>query len=262
MTKLNIIIDGTWLFRACGGGKVLSGKTEKPDSTFSLNFDKLNNAILTHLKDSGVTCDGFRNLYISTSIFDIPADIRSWTNDDHEITIQQIEQLERGSHARKKFIDNAIAAGYSDSAIFYPKVKRWTLKSLTDNRYQEKQVDASVVALLVRSAVENQTDYHAIITGDADILPAIKVAYPEYTSNVVIVTTHPDELSAEHRQSSFSLNNFNFAIEPFYIQDYVENIIHGNNVYKCSECNKVFVKPKPIAKSSRPYCTNCTVKRT
>ena len=262
MPKLNIVIDGTWLFRACGGGKVLSSKTERPDSAFSLNFAKLNDALIGHLKANDVDCDSCDNLFISTSIFNIPPDIRSWVDDDPLITLQQIEQVERGVFARQAFVNNALSAGYSNMAVFYPKVKRWTLKNLREGNFQEKQVDASVVALLVRSAVEHQKDYHAVITGDADIIPAIQVAYPEYTKNVLIVSTHPDELNAEHRQASFSLSNFNFDIPSFYLQDNVEKIIHGENIYRCAECNKVFVRPKPIPKNSRPYCINCHAKRT
>ena len=50
-----------------------------------------------------------------------------------------------------------------------------------DLRYQEKQVDTTVVALLVRDAIEHPDDCFALVAGDADILPAIQVAYPNYT---------------------------------------------------------------------------------
>lgn len=262
MVKLNIFIDGTWLFRACGPAKVLAGKTERPNSSFSLNFAKLDQALLQHVNQYHKNCEGFRDRYIATSVFEIPDDFESWSDYYDDVTQEQITKVKRGSFARDTFANKAIAAGYSSNAIFRPKMKLYILKNLQEQRYQEKQVDATVVALLVRSAIEHPKDFHAIITGDSDILPAIRVAYPEYTKNVVIVSTHPDELNAEHRQTSFSLSNFDFDIPPFYLQDYADKIIHGDNVYRCAECNKVFMRSNQIPTKSRPYCVNCYPKRT
>ena len=42
---------------------------------------------------------------------------------------------------------------------------------------------------------------------------------PEYTRNLMLATTRPDEAKPEHRQSSFRLNNYPFRIPPFYLQD-------------------------------------------
>jgi len=131
------------------------------------------------------------------------------------------------------------------------------VEKLREGKYQEKQVDASVVALLVRSAIICSNDYHAIITGDSDILPAIAVAYPEYTKNVVIVTSHPDELIAEHRQASYSLNNFRFDVPPFFLQEHITDVIKGEYPYRCVDCGKVFTRPKPIPRNSQPHCRNC-----
>ncbi len=262
MAKLNVFIDGTWLFRSCSPSKVLASKTERPENSFSLNFAKFDQALLQHVNSHGGNCDGFRDRYIATSIFDIPDDFESWSDYYEDFTPAQIEQAKRGSYARDRFVNNAIDAGYSSDAIFRPRMKHYILKNLTEGKYQEKQVDATVVALLVRSAIEHQQGFHAIVTGDSDILPAIRVAYPEYTKNVVIVSTHPDELSAEHRQTSFSLNNFDFDIPPFYLQDHVVTIIHGENPYRCAECNKVFVRSNPIPQKSRPYCNGCYSSRT
>jgi hypothetical protein len=141
-------------------------------------------------------------------------------------------------------------------------MKGWILEKLRSKRYQEKQVDATVVALLVRSAITRPEDVHVVITGDADVLPAIKVAYPEYSKNVFIATTHPDELTAERRQTSFSLSNFDFEISPYYLQEHAEILMQGEHVYLCAHCNKVFSRPKPVPAKARPCCAPCHAKRT
>lgn len=141
-------------------------------------------------------------------------------------------------------------------------MKGWILEKLRAKRYQEKQVDATVVALLVRSAITGPEDVHVVITGDADVLPAIRVAYPEYSRNVLVATTHPDELAAERRQTSFSLSHFQFDIPPVYLQDNAIKLIAGAHVYSCAHCAKVFTRPKPIPKNARACCVPCNAKRT
>lgn len=69
----------------------------------------------------------------------------------------------------------------------------------------------TVVAMLVKYAITHQGDYFAILAGDADILPAINIAYPEFTNNVCLVTTHPDEMdhspeSVKFRQKSMAIS--------------------------------------------------------
>lgn len=141
-------------------------------------------------------------------------------------------------------------------------MKGWILKRLREETYQEKQVDPTVVALLVRSAITQPDDFHVVITGDADMLPAIKVAYPKYSENVFIATTHPDELKAEHRQTSFSYSNLEFKIPPLYLQDNVASIMRGDHVYTCAHCHKAFARQKPIPMKARPCCKPCDARRT
>lgn len=262
MSALNIFIDGSWLFRACGPNFVLSSKTENPTKMFSLNFQKLNDSLLHHVKSNDSSCTQIGDAFISTSIFTIPNDLDDWPNQYRGLTSETIEKVKKGCFARNMFVQNAIASGYKDSAIFRPELKSYMCKRLQEGTFQEKQVDTTVVALLVKYAIIKPRDYHVIITGDSDILPAVKVAYPEYTNNVLIATSHPDELSAQHRQTSFSLSNFNFRIPPFYFQDHIVEIIHGAFPYHCSECHKVFVKDVPINRTARPYCNICARRRT
>lgn len=261
MPRLNIFIDGTWLFRVCQPDGVLSNRTEYNTQSFKLNFDKLTTSLIQHLVRLGKDVQ-IGDRYLSTSIFSLPADLNDWPNQNPDVTSTDIERLTRGAQAREFMVQNAIAAGFSDLAIYRPSLRPFMIEKLKNRTYQEKQVDATVIALLVRSAITQPEDFHAFITGDSDILPAIKVAYPEYSKNVTLVTTHPDELRAEHRQTSFSYTDFQFDIEPYFLQDHVKEIIHGKNTYECANCRKTFVRPYSIPKHKRPYCNNCNQSRT
>lgn len=261
MQKLNIFIDGTWLFRVCQPGGVLSNRTEYDTQSFKLSFERLTKSLIEHLKSKGKTVEAGER-YLSTSIFNLPSDINNWPNENPDVTTVDIERVTKGAQAREFMVQNAVTAGYSDSAVYRPRLRPFMIEKLKNRTYQEKQVDATVIALLVRSAITQGDNFHAFITGDSDILPAIKVAYPEYSKNVMLVTTHPDELKAEHRQTSFSYTDFQFDIEPYFLQDHVKEIIYGQNVYECSNCRKTFIRTNRIPSRSRPYCSNCSQSRT
>ena len=262
MKKLNIFIDGTWLFRVCQPEGTLSIKTENSDRSFSLNFDKLNQALLEHVKNHDPECTELGDRYFVTSIFDIPENVDEWPEENPDISPDDIGKVRRGAYARNNVAQNAIRAGYKEDAVFRPRLKHFMIRALKSGSFQEKQVDASVVALLVRSAITKPNDYHLLITGDSDIIPAIKVAYPEYSRNVVIATTHPDELRAEHRQTSFTFNSVDFSLAPFYLQDHIKEILHGDNIYECGECHTIFSRSNPIPTGRRPYCSDCLAIRT
>lgn len=262
MSKLNVFIDGSWLFKVCSPEGVLSNKTDRPTKPFSIDFNKLNSALLKHVKVHDPLCVELGDLYYITSIFEIPFDIDDWPLNYTTITGSQIEIVKRNVYARELVAKNAVSAGYFEDAIYHPRLKGYIVERLANKTYQEKQVDASVVALLVRSAITKPEDYHTVITGDSDMLPAIKVAYPEYSEKVFITTSHPDELSADHRHTSYSLHNFEFKVPSLYFQDIVQEIMTGNNVYNCKSCNKVFSTLAKIPKKARPYCGGCSAKRT
>jgi len=262
MSKLNVFIDGSWLFKACAPERALAFQTEWPLKTFPLDFSKLDQVLLAHAKATESTCLDLGDRYIATSIFSLPDDFDEWPSEYHDITSDDIARTRSGVIARERFVTLAVEAGYSEAAIFRPRIKGWILEKLRTKRYQEKQVDATVVALLVRSAIVSPDDVHVVITGDADILPAIKVAYPQYSRNVLIATTHPDELKAEHRQTSFSLANFECNIPPLFLQDVASSLLRGDHVYTCSHCRKAFTRKVPIPTRARPCCIPCNEKRT
>lgn len=256
MGALNIFIDGTWLWFQCGAGQVLANTTDSLDYRFPLDFQKLGDVLLDHVREQDEKCEQLGDRYIATSIFTLPNDFDDWPNQYTDLTTEQIEQTKRGVHSRETFLRGALDAGFREDAIFRPAVRHWTIPKLVQKRYQEKQVDAAVVALLVRAAITKPGDYHVLIAGDSDLLPAIRIAYPEYTNNVIVASTHPDELKAGHRQTSFSLFDFDFKFKPFFLQDNAEKIIAGQHVHRCAECGKVFTLAKPLPKLARPYCSS------
>ncbi|MCS1409248.1 MAG: hypothetical protein M2R45_02428 [Verrucomicrobia subdivision 3 bacterium] len=256
MPRIHIFIDGSWLFKVAGPDHVLAAKTDRPDCSVRLDFARLDQSLLRHVRNHA-DCEALGTRYFATSIFMLPDDLDNWPAVDNDIRPDRLRHIRRVIHARNEFVNNALDAGYSGDAVVRPSLRPWILKRLISKDYQEKQVDTMVVALLVRSAIMQPEDYHCIITGDADILPAVQVTYSD-TSNVFVATTHPDELCAEHRHTAFSLANFEFRIPPFYLQDNLAQIIAGNHIYTCAYCSRIFTRREPIPKNTpRPCCSFC-----
>ena len=262
MTKLSVFIDGSWLFKACAPEMALANRLEFPDRAFQLDFKKLTELLLEHAQQSDAECKSLGDLFFSTSIFSLPDDLDKWPDERDDVSEADIDNVRRSTHAREKFTGKAIAAGFSESAIFRPKLKGWMLQKLRDHRFQEKQVDATVVALLVKSAITKPNDVHAIITGDSDILPAIRVAYPEYSKNVFVATIHPDQLLAENRQTAFALADMDYTIDPLFFDQNAQHILQGENTYVCSHCNRAFSRSVAIPRRALPCCGPCHQKRT
>ncbi len=264
MPQINVFIDGSWLFKVAASGHVLAANTERPDTSVRLDFARLDQSLLRHVRACGATCDGLGVRYLATSIFNLPDDLDNWPALDNNIRPKHLEQFRRTIHARNQFVEAALKSGYSNSAVLRPALRPWILQKLIiEKAYHEKQVDTTVVALLVRFAITQPDDYHCLITGDADILPAIRIAHSEYTRNVFVATTHPDEQQADHRHTAFSLAHFEFCIPPFYLQDRLAEIIAGNHVYTCVYCSRIFTRPNPIPMNTRhPRCSTCHTKRT
>lgn len=257
MSKLNVFIDGSWLYKASGPGYILASKTENPEQGVRIDFDRLDMVLLDHARGHDPTCTELGERYLSTSVFTLPPDFDSWPQRYPAIQTAHVEQTKRGVYARNRFVESARVAGYSDVGVYRPPIKHWILEKLISGRYHEKQVDTTVVALLVRAAILKPDDYHCVVTGDSDILPAIRLAHAEYSKNVFLASTHPDELKAEHRQTAFSLNNFEFRIPPLYLQDNVFEILQGENVYECEHCLKVFTRLRAIPTHARACCAVC-----
>lgn len=266
--------DGSWLFKVQAG--VLKSKRIMSENMFPIliDFGKLSRFILKHVQENGFEdCKILGERHCCISVFNLPKNHSSWEskricdlspflkNNDYEITKKDIETTVRGCNLRAKFASNAIASGFSKESIIRPDLKPWMVEKLSKDTYQEKQVDTTVVALVVASATTKSNEIHAIVAGDADILPAVKIAYPKYSKNILIVTTHPDELKAENRQTAFSYQDEDFEIPALYLQYHVESIMKGNAV-KCDNCGGVFEYKAIRNLKKRIYCKDCELERT
>lgn len=240
---------------------MLASKMENNSQAVKIDFAKFNSYLLEYARERDKECVDIGDKFMSTSIFSISDNIDSWPIIYTDILLDDVERIKRGIARREEFSNAAIAVGYSENVIHYPLLKFWMLRNLKTGKFHEKQVDATVVALLVRSAIIKPQDYHCVVTGDADILPAIRVAYPEYSNNVFVATTHPDELSPDYRQSSYSISNFNFNIDPVYLQDNLREFVSGEYAYNCAHCHKIFIRQRPIPVNARPCCSICHQQR-
>lgn len=271
MSKLHVFIDGTWLFKVVEG-HVFDRFLYAPQN-FDIDFNKLNNLMLSHIAKQRPDCTEFGKLYFVTSLFELPSDFDTWagrriTNiyGGQTVTIipNNIEKTKKNVRDRTSFADNAVAAGYDASCIYRVPLQEWMMLNLIhpELKYQEKQVDTTVVALLVKEAITNPNDCFALVAGDSDILPAIHIAYPNYTRNVFPVLTSPDEQDGRNRQTSFKYSQYNFDINTLVLQSHVKDIMKGN-VYQCTNCHKFFVTKKPInpqkiaSGAILPRCNGC-----
>lgn len=271
MSKLHVYIDGTWLFKVTSG-TVFDRFLVYPRS-FTLDFNKLNKLMLDHVAKYRPECTELGNLYFVTSLFNLPPDLDTWANkqitnpaNQKFITVTQanINKIKNNVAKRTDFANAALGAGYDPQCIFNIDFQEWMFVNLVHQglHYQEKQVDTTVVALLVRDAIEHPQDCFALVAGDADILPAIKVAYPNYTQNVFPVLTSPDEQDSRNRQTSFKYSQYPFSIGTLVLQEHVGAILAGN-VYRCTQCQKYFtiidetVRQKIASGAMLPRCKNC-----
>ena len=271
MSKLHVYIDGTWLFKVVTGN--VFDRFVCDPRFFTIDFNRFNDLLLKHIAKQRPECTEIGYCHFVTSLFDLPDDFDTWVGKrianpygGQSVTISQnnITITRNNILKRKEFADAAIKAGYDPSCVFHVQLQEWMLLNLLhpELRYQEKQVDTTVVALLVRDAIEHPDDCFALVAGDADILPAIHIAYPNYTKNVFPVLTSPDEREGKNRQTSFKYSQYQFEIDTLVLQSHVGEIMAGN-VYQCTECQKYFTTLKPIdpqrIASGRllPRCPKC-----
>ena len=264
MSKLHIYIDGSWLIKLCAPNGLFQARMQ-PGNHFVLDFEELKQAVFAHVSSLKPDCTEIGNCYFITSVFSLPPDFTSWAGrvvENSQLTQDQIAKTSRNVIMRQDYVNRALSAGYEQSGIINVPIKEWMIPKLANYKYQEKQVDTTVVALLVRDAITKTEDFFAIIAGDSDILPAINIAYPQFTQKLCLVTMHPDQLSAVHRQTSFSFLQYQYSIEPLFLNTIVEKFASGAYVYRCANCGKVYLAQAPIARFSQPFCLICSRTRT
>ncbi|WP_140853504.1 NYN domain-containing protein [Myxococcus xanthus] len=256
--RFNVYVDGSWLFKQCGPEKLLANRMEFPTQSFRLDFQKLLGLLGKELSErigDKDKIDGPGDLFFYTALFVMPDEVDpEWPD---------ISVIRRGVEARERFISEAKQAGFQDSGIFHVPLRRWMVDKLNERRYQEKMVDTSLVARLVERTINAPDTIHVVVSGDLDMLPGIKTVVPDYSRRVVLLTTHPDQYDRSEAQSSFRLSQFDFEIEPIYIERHVGEIVRGTYPYRCSNktCGCVFVRERKIPKASNPVCKPCHDRR-
>lgn len=113
MGKLNVFIDGSWLFKACAPEKAMANRAEWPNRTFPLDFAKLDACLMEHASAHVTSCDALGQRYIATSIFALPDNFDEWPNEYDGVTADDISRTRNGVLARQRFVDSATKAGYS-----------------------------------------------------------------------------------------------------------------------------------------------------
>jgi hypothetical protein len=256
--KFNVYIDGTWLFYQCAPGNILANRMEFPDNRFPLDFSRLLETFRGQLTERVAATGGepaaldTGSLYFYTAIFDIP--------DTPEPEWPDIDEVRRNAEARWRFASGALNAGFDREGIFKVPLRLWIIERLRERRYQEKMVDTSVVARLVEQSIADPERLHLLVSGDLDMLPAIRTVVPDYTDRVVLACTHPDQYNRGEAQSAFRLAHFGFRYDPIFLERSIEGILGGDHVYRCSNprCSRFFVRPRPVPRGANPICKPCS----
>src|SRR5262249_44462074 len=149
MPNLNIFIDGSWLFRQCAAEGSLANATDRPGDRFRLDFNRLNEELLRHVHANGGDGAKVGELVLSISIFELPKDFDSWPSRVSGMRPDDVSLIRNAVWAREGFVREAKEAGYRDEAVFRLPVREWMIRKFVERRYQEKQVDTTIVALLV-----------------------------------------------------------------------------------------------------------------
>ncbi|SFU40005.1 zinc ribbon domain-containing protein [Alicyclobacillus macrosporangiidus] len=252
MGKFNVFIDGTWLFRICKATGILAAKTENPNEHFRIDFEKLTKFIERQLGQFYGRPFEPAELMLFTSIIDVSKADPSWGD---------LTRISNGSYARSQFVYSASQAGYDVSNVFSIPLKQWMIRAIENDTYEEKMVDTTLVATLVERTIKNPNFVQVIIAGDLDILPGIKTVIPNYSENVVLVSSHPEQFDINNQTSSFHLHSFEFKYGPIYLENYLIDIMVGNYTYKCHHCGKVFARWREIPRHHNPLCGKCLTER-
>lgn len=125
-----------------------------------------------------------------------------------------------------------MSAGFEREGIFEVPLRLWIIERLREHRYQEKMVDTSLVARVVEQAVAEPERLHLVVSGDLDMLPAIRTVVPDYTEKVVLACTHPDQYVRGEAQSAFRLAQFGFRYDAIYLERLIERILEGEHIYR------------------------------
>lgn len=255
--KLNLYVDGSWLFKQCDRKKIFANRTESPGRWVSVDFTKMISLIEGRAGAFYGSAPERGVAYFCTSIFTIPVDADTWPTVLRDPS--RLSKLRANVHARQAFADKAVAAGFAPDGLLHPTLRPWVLDRIATHGYQEKQVDTWLVAHLVERAISEPDSIHFIASGDADMMPGIQTVVPRYTERVVHVGTHPLQFDLEDQQTSFAFESFRLRHGPVYLEDYLDQFIEGAYVYHCRNpgCGKVFTRTEPPHGTTAGFCAAC-----
>jgi hypothetical protein len=258
--KLNIVIDGSP--RSAMGLAPLSTAAPQKNHDVNLNFKALDALLLKHLlKHVGVRAElGERHLV--ASLFVPSPDFDAWPDTDRALFGRR--HTKQDMEVRNRLVQTALDAGYSGDAVYRIPLRKWMLRSPT---YHEDHLAATVSALLAASITRSPNDYHCVVTDNADILAAVRVACPQSREKLFIAAIRREVLFSENRRTMVSTAESDFRIPPFVLADHVSLLAHeghvvlGSYVFECARCHEKFTRHRPIPAKVPLLCASCSFKR-
>lgn len=232
MKNIHLFVDGTWLFKTCKPGGFLAKLTATPEQRFKMDFQKFVGFVESELSDvlGSTICCGKK--YIASSVFDIaglnpPIDKWPEAYTDEGITPEMIVRFRNNITARTNFIDNAVKFGGFFYDANHESLKPHIVVAIANDDYREKQVDSKVQAELIDCGKENKLSaYYAVLTGDLDMMPALKKSYPEWSDNVILLTTEPNYPDGVSSFDMVKFVNENFKYNAVFIDKHFSKFLH------------------------------------
>ena len=215
MTTVHVYIDGSWLYKLCqksNNTDIESGafvRAKNLNCHFQIDFEKLSNTLSEIMrKKCGDEINLFRKIIV-TSVFKVgEKKFNDYCNKEEiinairntpfrgkfDLSDEEVERIANSIISRRTFAGNAVKYDYNkndNGFIFESILNEQRLRSYINSTYTEKMVDTALVASLVKGAIINKYDYHCLVAGDADMISALKVAYPDYHKNIFLATVDP-----------------------------------------------------------------------
>jgi DNA-directed RNA polymerase subunit RPC12/RpoP len=239
-TPVAVTIDGSFLTKLAAPGGVLASRTVHRAAPFPIDFSKLDVALLAFASKSGFDRVGVGTRVFVTSIFDLPDDLEEWPR-KHRFSDASIQTLRRCSFARERVAETASASGYVPR-IFRPLLQPWMLQQLMAGTYREKLVDSEVVARTTEIALTQRDAVNIVLTGDADITPALR-----YSDRILLAAAEPGRGSPREWGDRGI----------FVIEQHAAKLMAGEYVWTCPRCSRIFATRNPIPGRSLIRCNSC-----
>ncbi|MBK7829356.1 hypothetical protein [Nannocystis sp.] len=216
-TRYNVYIDGSWLFKQCGGK--LWAKIVGSTSTVRLDFNKMLDLFDEQIKS--FLGDGLQrqDLFMYMALFrGVPRP------DDPSNPKDPLVKLNALVYARRYFARDAQSAGFQKNGCFEVTYEDWMLRAIIGSNYREKMADTALVARIVREGVSNPGMAHVVVTGDKDILPGMVAVIPDYSTKAVMVMNNPSKSEPTLAQSSKRIAGMKENYHMLYLDEHIKSI--------------------------------------